>query len=583
MTRPIESKNLVALSKPDENTQIVSPMKPGILLTPGTVRGKRKEVKFGAQVVDNEGKKPSRTGVPTNCPGKFPSPFTPRAVEPAENKRSNPKEEKPIAKAVQPKTKVTEALFEAKSTKTSPTGKGKAKPRARDDADITIDMMEPRSESGRYWKDQYLSYSRKSEEETKKLIAKQKMAKDYARKKDEEATALRGLLETERKSRHGRVKSLERQNKELRELLRVQMGDNFQSSLEAALLRQHAEKGSTAEEPTITRSTIVRADTPTETASTTTGKTKDSANTKSLRSKVSTAPGPTEIWEDAADINEEYSRKIDLSSFSLGAPLSQPRREKPRPVRAHRDGGRLMRKPASIGRQDPVLIPKTEARTPTPPRSTRCDVDPFISLYKLSPAREGSSGPFPESLLKSTTGQVASSSPFPETTPTPQASRTTKPTQSVRRTLGERNPNIIVISPAPQLLSSSETEIISSFAKSQNSPKGALAAPPTPKFDPSSFLDTFDPTAQDFTQFDASAPFEALSMQADQAVTPEPASRREKSHQSSTPTPVPSSKKHYRSYAQSVASISADRKAQAKARLEERRRARLKTTENTKP
>ena len=49
----------VAQGFANEDGLKISPTKQGILLTPGTVRGKKKEVTFGAQVVDNESKKSS--------------------------------------------------------------------------------------------------------------------------------------------------------------------------------------------------------------------------------------------------------------------------------------------------------------------------------------------------------------------------------------------------------------------------------------------------------------------------------------------------------------------------------------------
>ena len=51
----------------------------GILLTPGTATVRRKTVSFGDGVFDNEGKDAiGKSGVPNDCPGKFPSPYTPK-------------------------------------------------------------------------------------------------------------------------------------------------------------------------------------------------------------------------------------------------------------------------------------------------------------------------------------------------------------------------------------------------------------------------------------------------------------------------------------------------------------------------
>ncbi|EON66008.1 hypothetical protein W97_05251 [Coniosporium apollinis CBS 100218] len=206
-----------------QNSEESDQAKPnGILMTPGTAATRRKTVSFGAHVVDNEGKKstvPGRSGLPNNCPGKFPSPWTPKAGD---------------ATAEPVRTKLTAALFEARDSSSKP----KAKARAKDDADITLDVTEPRSESGRYWKEKYESYSEKSEKDVKKLITKQQLAKNYAKKKDEETMELATRLEDERKRHKKREKGLEAQMKDYQERLRQSMAENLRSSTEIAALKQ---------------------------------------------------------------------------------------------------------------------------------------------------------------------------------------------------------------------------------------------------------------------------------------------------------------------------------------------------------
>jgi hypothetical protein len=119
-------------------------------MTPGTASKGRKQVSFGSQVVDNEGKRGNigKSGIPSDCPGKFPSPWTPGTqlkLDPDSEQR--------------PRTRLTEALLDARTTTQPKSGQ---KPKARDDSDITIDLGAPRSESGKYWKEQYESYAVKS-------------------------------------------------------------------------------------------------------------------------------------------------------------------------------------------------------------------------------------------------------------------------------------------------------------------------------------------------------------------------------------------------------------------------------------
>lgn len=229
-----------------------SPTKPqGILLTPGTAALRRKQVTFGEHVIDNEGKKAiSRSGIPNDCPGKFPSPWTPKTLEPKsqesavdDNKEGNAGKLKTETLANKSKPTVVLISDNASENKGPKAERVQvAKPRAKDDVDLTITVLDPKSESGKYWKQQYLSYSANSEDEVKKLIAKAKIAKDYAKKKDHEAMELRRHLETERRKRQSREKALEQQVKDLQERLRVTLAENAKTVMELAALRQQLDK-----------------------------------------------------------------------------------------------------------------------------------------------------------------------------------------------------------------------------------------------------------------------------------------------------------------------------------------------------
>ncbi|KAJ4989432.1 hypothetical protein SVAN01_05157 [Stagonosporopsis vannaccii] len=216
-----------ALSAPKDDELSLSPAKRagGILMTPGTASKGRKTVSFGSQIEDNEGKTSgiSRSGIPSNCPGKFPSPWTPGTelkLDSASDKR--------------PRTKLTEALLDARTT-TQP--KAGQKPKARDDSDITLDLGAPRSGSGKYWKEQYESYAERSEKEMKKIVAKQQLAKKFAMKKDGEVTELATKLEQERRRFRSRERDLEQQNKDYQERLRQAMAENTSTSMENAALK----------------------------------------------------------------------------------------------------------------------------------------------------------------------------------------------------------------------------------------------------------------------------------------------------------------------------------------------------------
>ena len=180
---------------------------------------------FGSQVLDNEEKQVNtgKSGIPNDCPGKFPSPWTPGThlnLEAQSDRR--------------PRTKLTEALLDARTTAQPKPGQ---KPKARDDSDITIDLGAPRSESGKYWKEQNEKYAERSEKEMKKVIAKQQLAKKFAMKKDGEVTELATKLEHERKQFRIRERDLEQQNREYQERLHTAMSENSSASIEVAALK----------------------------------------------------------------------------------------------------------------------------------------------------------------------------------------------------------------------------------------------------------------------------------------------------------------------------------------------------------
>ncbi|KAF2811444.1 uncharacterized protein BDZ99DRAFT_275361 [Mytilinidion resinicola] len=208
-----------------EAAPVLSPVKNGILMTPGTAAKGRKTVSFGAQVAENAGKKGTKTGksgIPNDCPGKFPSPWTPGTELLAQSDKK-------------PRTKLTAALYDARDsiqTKTT------TKPRAKDDQDLTLDYMEPRSASGKYWKEQFMSYSQQSEHEMRRLIKKEQIARSFARKKDGDATELTLKLEEEQERHRQQEKTLEEQMKDYQERLRQAMAENARASMEISMLKQ---------------------------------------------------------------------------------------------------------------------------------------------------------------------------------------------------------------------------------------------------------------------------------------------------------------------------------------------------------
>ena len=187
-----------------------SPTKPnGILMTPGTTR-RNKTVTFGAQVVDNEGKKISRSGLPNTCPGKFPSPWTPKTDVNSLSETSS---------SSQKRTKLTQTLHDVRDSSRTRGTSDRQQIKSKDDLDITLDFMEPRSQSGKYWKQEYDAYAEKTQREVRKLLLKKKAAKDFAKDKDAELVQLTDKLRQETRRAEGleaRTKELEKQMTDLK-------------------------------------------------------------------------------------------------------------------------------------------------------------------------------------------------------------------------------------------------------------------------------------------------------------------------------------------------------------------------------
>ena len=186
-----------------------SPAKPpGILLTPGTGTSRRKRVSFGHDVKQGSAgtARTSTTGLPDECPGKFPSPWVERLEDELEPR---------------PKTRLQQAMESSRKGHTAEGGAdGKeVAPPAREpedmweevddesdfEADITMDLNEPHSRSGKYWKSYFETYHTDAKAEMEKLVKYKHLAKSYAKMKDTEAVQLNQRLQEEQ----DKVKALE--------------------------------------------------------------------------------------------------------------------------------------------------------------------------------------------------------------------------------------------------------------------------------------------------------------------------------------------------------------------------------------
>lgn len=203
--RPKSANDANALMPP------ASPTK-GILMTPGTAAAKKKNVTFGDHVVDNQEKRPLKSGLPDDCPGKFPSPW---------NKSTADGEKDAPAEKGRGRNKLTEALEQARDE--SRQRKGLSEPQHDDDGRSGSPARE--NECCTYWRREYEVYRTNTQREVKKLVKKYKAAKDYAQSKDDEASEARVQLqesETKAEALEEAVSFLTAQMKELEKQLREQ-------------------------------------------------------------------------------------------------------------------------------------------------------------------------------------------------------------------------------------------------------------------------------------------------------------------------------------------------------------------------
>ncbi|KAJ4136132.1 hypothetical protein NW768_003740 [Fusarium equiseti] len=157
-------------SRMDQESSRTPPRPQGILLTPGTGTTRRKRVSFGQDVKKNAN---------TN-------------KEPESRQR----------------TRLNDALEKASK---SISQKNDAQPEQDNSSDeweeaddedycthdITIDLNEPHSQSGRYWKEEFEKYHEDAKAEMEKLLKYKQLAKSYAKQKDAEAIELAVKLKEE--------------------------------------------------------------------------------------------------------------------------------------------------------------------------------------------------------------------------------------------------------------------------------------------------------------------------------------------------------------------------------------------------
>lgn len=162
-----------------------SPTKPqGILLTPGTGTSRRKRVSFGRDVKSNASLLSDSDGANRTRPRTK----LQEALENSRKRRDNRHSEEDDAKKLD---------FDPMEDKDGGDDVWEEIDDADRDTDNTVDLNEPRSQSGRYWKGEFQKYHDEARAEMEKLVKYKQLAKSYAQAKDAEALDLNERLREE--------------------------------------------------------------------------------------------------------------------------------------------------------------------------------------------------------------------------------------------------------------------------------------------------------------------------------------------------------------------------------------------------
>ncbi|KAK7749948.1 hypothetical protein SLS53_000530 [Cytospora paraplurivora] len=162
-----------------DSNEFDSPSKPnGILLTPGTGTSRRKRVSFGRDVKHN--------AVLADLDATRARPRT-RLQEILESSR---RQNARLSDPDHMKTRTFTPDYDE-------TDEWEEVDDLDGDPDITVDLNEPRSQSGLYWKTEFQKYHDEARAEMEKLVKYKQLAKSYAKAKDAEALDLNERLREE--------------------------------------------------------------------------------------------------------------------------------------------------------------------------------------------------------------------------------------------------------------------------------------------------------------------------------------------------------------------------------------------------
>ncbi|KAJ4306591.1 hypothetical protein N0V88_001395 [Collariella sp. IMI 366227] len=193
-----------------------SPAKPaGILLTPGTGTTRRKRVSFNHDVKPGSGGavRTSTVGLPDDISRNIPTPWD-DAIQNGVQSRPKTKLQQAMERSQKSngiERGADEQILGFTTKEPEDTWEEVEEDESDFEGDVTTDLNEPHSRSGKYWKSYFETYHTDAKTEMEKLVKYKHLAKSYAKMKDAEALEVNQKLKEEQE----RVQAMEAKVTEL--------------------------------------------------------------------------------------------------------------------------------------------------------------------------------------------------------------------------------------------------------------------------------------------------------------------------------------------------------------------------------
>ncbi|KKA28376.1 hypothetical protein TD95_000225 [Thielaviopsis punctulata] len=194
-----------------------TPTRPGILLTPGTGPTKRKKVSFNKEVLERGSSNPNIRGAASSGARRT---SLYQTLEKSRTKK--PATPRPSGQYRAPGSDDDDDDDTTNNINTAADSKSKSNG-TYCQHEHTIDIAEPQSDSGKYWKTELESYRTEARIEMEKLVKHKELSKSYAKAKDDENMRLTLELRQER----AKVAERDRKISELSSQVSMRRGSSF--------------------------------------------------------------------------------------------------------------------------------------------------------------------------------------------------------------------------------------------------------------------------------------------------------------------------------------------------------------------